>query len=229
VFVDPGHGGVDPGAVTALGDGRRLVEKDLTLAVALKLARLLRAAGYRVVLARTGDTSVVRLGQENLADGAMRPTAARLDLQARIACANSSGASALLSIHFNAFDDPAVGGAQTFYDDARAFAAGNRTLARLIQSNLVSHLPGTADRGILADSELDAPALSEVGADYGRLLELGPAQAGFLEPPSASPGVLTEPLFLSSPAEAELAASERGQAQIAAGLAAGLQAFLSRA
>src|SRR2546426_485031 len=47
VFIDPGHGGLDPGVVTVV-NGRQVLEKHLTLAIANRLAALLRADGYRV-------------------------------------------------------------------------------------------------------------------------------------------------------------------------------------
>lgn len=50
ICIDPGHGGSDPGAV---GNGLR--EKDITLAIALAVARLLRAAGQTVIMTRETD------------------------------------------------------------------------------------------------------------------------------------------------------------------------------
>jgi N-acetylmuramoyl-L-alanine amidase len=54
VVIDPGHGGADLGA---RGAGNAL-EKELTLAVARKLAKLLRGQGTNVVLTRTSDVFV---------------------------------------------------------------------------------------------------------------------------------------------------------------------------
>ena len=50
IGIDPGHGGSDPGAV-----GNSLQEKDITLAISLEVARLLRAAGQDVILTRETD------------------------------------------------------------------------------------------------------------------------------------------------------------------------------
>jgi N-acetylmuramoyl-L-alanine amidase len=56
VFLDPGHGDSDGGAVHRDAQGEvDLREKDVNLAVALKAAELLRARGYRVVLSRETD------------------------------------------------------------------------------------------------------------------------------------------------------------------------------
>lgn len=50
VFIDPGHGGTDPGAT-----GNGLKEKDLNLSIALKVQRILQAQGIEVVMSRTTD------------------------------------------------------------------------------------------------------------------------------------------------------------------------------
>src|SRR2546423_1807527 len=124
VFVDPGHGGMDPGVVTVLG-GRQLLEKDLTLAIANRLLPLLRADGYRVVMSRTADTSVTRLSASDSIAGAMTASAVHRDLVARAACANAAGASVLVSIHFDAYVDLSVGGAETVFGPARPLPPQN--------------------------------------------------------------------------------------------------------
>jgi len=227
VFVDPGHGGPDPGVSgRAAPGGRPVQESAAALAVASELARLLRADGYRVVLSRTGDTSVRRLGPNDLTDGALTATQVRQDLQARVRCANDSRAAVLLSIHFNGYGDPSAGGSQTVYDDVRPFAAESARLAASVQSVLTSRL-GLADRGVLTDDTLDAPTLSDRADDYGHLLLLGPAQPGWLDRGTTMPGALVEPLFLTAPGEAAMAASAAGQRRIAAALAAGVEAYLA--
>src|SRR5207248_3585005 len=58
VIVDAGHGGVDNGMSGPLGKGPRIYEKDVTLAVALKLGEQLKARGVDVVYTRTRDTLI---------------------------------------------------------------------------------------------------------------------------------------------------------------------------
>ncbi|WP_217589641.1 N-acetylmuramoyl-L-alanine amidase [Lentibacillus saliphilus] len=78
VFIDPGHGGTDPGAI-----GFGLREKDITLKIALELYRqLFRRVPCRVKLSRNTDRTV--------------------SLNDRTHMANSWGADLLLSIHVNA-------------------------------------------------------------------------------------------------------------------------------
>jgi N-acetylmuramoyl-L-alanine amidase len=225
IFVDAGHGGLDPGVVGEV-DGHMVQEKDITLGVATRLGTLLEGDGYRVVLSRTKDSSVMKLSPSDTVTGALKATAIEHDLVTRAACANASSASVLLSIHFNAFDDPSVGGTETFYDGVRSFAAESKRLAADVQRSLVSAL-GTSDRGIWTDDQLTGPALTAAGSAYGHLIELGPAQPGYVDSPSDMPGALVEPLFLTNDSEARIANSAAGQDRIAAALKDGLEKYLA--
>jgi N-acetylmuramoyl-L-alanine amidase len=225
VFIDPGHGGLDPGVVGTVG-GHQVLEKDVALGVGTRLAALLRDGGYRVVMSRTRDTSVTTLGPNDTVTGALTGSAEHRDLVTRAACANAAGASVLVSIHFDAFDDPAVGGTETFYDAERPFAAENKRLAADLQSALVAGL-GTSDRGAWTDDQLVAPTLTASGSLYGHLIELGPAATGWVDNPSQMPGALVEPLFLTNASEAKLASTASGQQKVAAALKSGLEKYLS--
>ena len=225
VFIDPGHGGLDPGVVGGTA-ANPVLEKDATLAVASRLSDLLRGAGYRVVMARTEDTTVIKLSASDSVYGSLTASAEHRDLAARAACANAAGAAALVSIHFDGFSDPTVGGTETFYDAARTFAPSNKLLATDLQSALVAAL-GTADRGVWTDDQLAAPTLTSSGSSYNHLIELGPMSAGWVDAPSQMAGALVEPLFLTNPAEARVAADPAEQQVMAAALEAGLVKFLA--
>jgi N-acetylmuramoyl-L-alanine amidase len=225
VFIDPGHGGLDPGVVGGTS-AHQVLEKDVALAVASRLSDLLRSAGFRVVMARTQDTTVIKLSSSDSVYGSLTASAEHRDLAARAACANAAGAAALISIHFDAFADPSVGGTETFYDPARTFAAANRKLATDVQSALVAAL-GTSDRGVWTDDQLAAPTLTSSGSSYNHLIELGPMSAGWVDAPSTMAGALVEPLFLTNPAEAGVAADPSGQQAIAVALESGLVKFLT--
>jgi N-acetylmuramoyl-L-alanine amidase len=227
VFIDPGHGGLDPGVVGTVGQ-QQLLEKDVALAVGLRLASLLQGGGYRVVMSRTQDTSVTRLTPADSVTGAMTASAVHRDLVTRAACANAGASSVLVSIHFDAFDDPSVAGTETFYDAQRPFAAENKRLAADLQTALVSGL-GSTDRGVWTDDQLAAPTLTASGSLYGHLIELGPPSAGYVDSPSQMPGALVEPLFLTNAAEAKIASSASGQQRIAAALEVGLQKYFGGA
>ena len=225
VFLDPGHGGLDPGVVGFAG-GRHVLEKDVTLAVGTRLAALLEGDGYRVVMSRTKDSSVTRLSPGDSVTGAMTASADHRDLVTRAACANAASASVLLSIHFNAFDDPSVSGAETFYDAARPFAAENKRLAVDLQDAVVSAV-GNTDRGVWTDDQVVGPALTASGSEYGHLILLGPTETGYVDNPSRMPGALVEPLFLTNDVEARFAASTSGQQRIAEALKSGLEKYLT--
>lgn len=225
VFIDPGHGGLDPGVVGESG-GQTVLEKDVALAVGTRLATLLEADGYGVVLSRTRDTSVISLAAADSVSGALTASAVHRDLVTRADCANAAGASVLLSIHFDAFGDPSVGGTETIYDRARPFAGDSQRLASDVQAAMVSAL-GTSDRGVWTDDQLVAPTLTSSGSSYGHLIELGPAEPGYVDDPSSMPGALVEPLFLSNEAEARLASSESGQQRMAGALRDGLEKYLA--
>ena len=226
IYVDPGHGGPDPGAV-----GNGLKEEDLTLAVALQLKDVLRADGFSVVLSRVADTSVAKLADSQVVNGAITNSGAHVDTIARIACGNTAGADAMVAIHFNAFDDPGASGSETFYDDARDFSAANLRLANLLHHGLQASFSGSGwqvyDRGVLSDADTGHTGLTAAADAYGRLMELGPAKVGWNDHPSQMPGALVEPFFLTNPVEAQVANSAPGRKAIAAGLEQGLVAYLA--
>ena len=231
VFIDPGHGGVDTGTVGYTSDGREVMEKTVTLAIALRTAALLRAAGATVVLSRTND-SLPGLTPADLNPDGQSLTAQGVldDLQRRIDRANASGAALLLSIHLNSFSDPSIGGVETYYDTARRFSGQNLRLANLVQQDLVAALHGagytTPDRGIINDADLQTESLGALPTTYNHLALLGPAVPGQLQP-SEIPGVLSEPLFLSDPAEAAAALDPAMQSLIAGAYAHAIEQYLS--
>jgi hypothetical protein len=65
------------------------------------------------------------------------------------------------------------------------------------------------------------------GGCSSHLLILGPAKPGYFSSPSRMPGALIEPLFITDPSEASLAASSRGQEAIARGLLDAVEQYFS--
>ena len=95
VYIDPGHGGTDPGAVHAAADGSvDLVEKEVNLDISKRLGALLQANGYAVVYARVTDSTA-------LGTDATDRTARRAEIQARVDRANQAPADLFISIHHN--------------------------------------------------------------------------------------------------------------------------------
>ena len=231
VYIDAGHGGPDPGAVGVTLAGKTVHEADETLRVALDTLALLRAAGYRVVLSRTGAAAVARPLPGDLAGGVFTGQGVHRDLIARDLCANRANANVLIGVYFNASASASIGGSLTLYDPARPFWRANRRLSDLVQSAVLARLSADGwsvpDDGVRTDVGFGSSVTSADKA-YGHLLILGPAKAGYFSTPSEMPGTLTEPLFISNPSEATIVDSGRGQQAIARGLATAAEQYLRR-
>lgn len=167
VVLDPGHGGKDPGAM--VGD---VMEKDITLAVALLVQKQLEGEGISVIMTREEDV------YPNLTE--------RADL------ANQEEADLYISIHVNALENnDSYAGIYTFYHPDKP---SDKALAEAIQAAVTS-ASGGIDRGVesedyavLRNTEMSA-VLIETGfmscpeeliklqdAEYQELLAQGIAQ-----------------------------------------------------
>jgi N-acetylmuramoyl-L-alanine amidase len=192
IVIDAGHGGKDPGA-----QGSRHDEKDITLAVALRLGRLLKARGFQVLMTRVADDT--------------------RSLSHRTTFAARCQADLFISLHINAAGNARVTGIETFiltpenspstYGTSRrksssvgnAFDAENMLLAYEIQKRLRS-LTGADDRGVKhANFKVlrEAPCASA-------LVELG---------------------FISNKSEEARMANPRYQHKLASGIALGVMEF----
>ncbi len=104
VMIDPGHGGVDPGAV----GGNGMQEKNVVLQTALELRRqILATRRYRVALTRDKDVFV--------------------SLAARLQAARRQHAALFISIHVDASPDATARGASVY---TRSVAGGLQAVAR---------------------------------------------------------------------------------------------------
>jgi N-acetylmuramoyl-L-alanine amidase len=230
VFLDAGHGGVDPGAVGRTKSGVTVYEKNLTLAVELDATALLRAAGYRVVDSRTNGGPVATPRAGDISGGIYTTAGAHNEVAARDVCANMAKANVLIGIYFDAGASPLDAGSLTAYDDARPFSAQNLRLAKLLQRTVLSAMNAQGwqipNVGVNLDIYEGGPAFTNAAASYDHLLLLGPAKAGFFSTPSEMPGAIIEPLFATDPFEASIADSAKGQEVIAAGIATTVEQFL---
>jgi N-acetylmuramoyl-L-alanine amidase len=230
VFLDAGHGGVDPGAVGTTDSGAPVYEKDLTLPVELDAAALLRADGYRVVVSRTNGGPVARPRAGAIAGGIYTTTGAHDELAARDICANLADAQVLVGIYFDAGESPLNAGSVTAYDDDRPFSAANKRLADLLQRNVLDAMNARGwqipDGGVNLDIYDGGPPLTSAAASYDHLMLLGPAMAGYFTTPSEMPGAVVEPLFVTDPFEATIAVSTLGQHVIAGAIAETVEEFL---
>lgn len=103
IYLDAGHGGVDPGAYY-----KDIYEEDINLKITLKLRDKLESMGGVIYLTRDGDY--------DLSDpkSSLRK---RSDLKNRTIAINNSNADIYLSLHLNASTSTTWKGAQAFYDD----------------------------------------------------------------------------------------------------------------
>lgn len=127
VILDPGHGGADGGAVGADGTA----EKDLNLAIALKLRDLLVFQGYQVYLTRETDTMTCDEGITGIA------RQKRSDMHNRLKLMNDHPEAVVLSIHQNLFEKEQYWGAQMFYGKNHPYS---RTLAQSLQDAFIKEL-----------------------------------------------------------------------------------------
>jgi N-acetylmuramoyl-L-alanine amidase len=189
VVLDPGHGGVDPGAVR--GDR---TEADLVLTFARELAETLRRTGrVEVVLTREDDVFV--------------------PLPARVTIARAAGADALVSIHADALAEGRARGAtvytlsETASDAASAALAEQHDRADILQGIDLSRSDDVV-AGVLmdlarAETAPRAEALAEelvaaIGAAGLRLHGRPRGEAGFTVLRAADiPSVLLEIGFMS--------------------------------
>ncbi|WP_124726436.1 N-acetylmuramoyl-L-alanine amidase CwlD [Staphylospora marina] len=130
IVVDAGHGGPDGGAVSRTG----LVEKTVTLNIAMYLRDYLQEAGALVIMTRESDTDLAPPDARGL-----RSRKAE-DLMRRIRLIKEKQADALISIHLNSIPSPKWSGAQTFYNPVRE---ENMKLASFIQAELIRNLQNT--------------------------------------------------------------------------------------
>jgi N-acetylmuramoyl-L-alanine amidase len=232
VFLDAGHGGIDPGAVGNTESGQTVYEARVTLPIELDAMRLLTADGFRVVVSRTRAESVVRLTNADVSGGVLTAEGVHNDVAARDVCANAGGADILIGIYM----DAGAGGAGclTGYDPVRSFAAANLRLATLVQNDVLAAMNARGwqipDRGVQPDSGLGSisdagSALAREAEAYGHLLLLGPADPGFFSTPSEMPGALIEPLFITDPFEGSIADSVGGQEVIAGAIARAVEQY----
>jgi N-acetylmuramoyl-L-alanine amidase len=219
VVVDAGHGGRFPGAVNcayAFAGEDCMREADVNLDVALRVGRLLEGEGFRVVLTRTADTTVLDPLRDiptwnGGGDGHTFAPDGRADvkddLQARVNIANcgtpeascdpsEQQADAFVSIHNNACACGA-GGTTTFHHPDSAEGA---RLAALIQEEVVERI-----------------ALLDRGAT---------AEGFYVLTWTRMPAALLEGAFLDNDREARLLLRPRFRQRMARGVAAGIVRFL---
>jgi N-acetylmuramoyl-L-alanine amidase len=215
IFIDPGHGGIETGAVHVGANGKvDLIERDLNLKIGLKLRALLEADGYRVAMSRTSNDSPNVPAVDRNGDGRVNN---RDEYQAVVDLAIESAADLFISIHNNGSTNKEISGTEVWFSPLRPFADKNLLFARLLQANLVSSVRAlgynVVDRGIKDDS-----VFRVFNGRYYEIFVLGEADSTRAHPRAANiPGALGEALFLSHEGDAAMLAQESTLDAIAQG------------
>lgn len=121
IFLDPGHGAHDPGAV-----GKNSKEKDNVLKVGLRLKTLLESAGHTVKMSRSTDVFI--------------------ELSERASMANAWGADYFISLHNNSATATSATGFETFIFNGAVSAATYKLQASI--HNAIASKIGIRDRGM---------------------------------------------------------------------------------
>jgi len=220
IAIDAGHGGEDPGARGANGSH----EKDITLAIAKKLkAKIDEESGMRAVLTRDDDYFI--------------------PLHGRVVKARKLQADLFVSIHADAFTNPAANGSSVFaLSEKGATSASARYLAKKEnESDLIGGVSLNVKDPVLARTLLD---LSQT-ATINDSLKLGKAvlgnigginklhknhveQAGFavLKSPDI-PSILVETAFISNPEEERKLNDEAYQDKLVQSIVSGIKKYFA--
>ncbi len=213
IVIDAGHGGHDPGTLTAGSSEARLV-----LDVALRLERLLKKEpGLEVVLTRRTDVFI--------------------PLEQRTAIANREGADLFLSIHANASRDTTARGVETYFlsfasnPEAEAVAARENATSASAMHNLPSIVRAIALNNKLDESrDLAAMVQQSLAARLSKtnptLRSRGVKKAPFVVLIGASmPSVLAEIGFITNKQEAALVKTPAYRQRIAESLHAAVMQY----
>lgn len=214
VVIDPGHGGRAPGAV-----GRRAKEKDIALAISLKLGNYIRENMEDVEVIFTRETDI------------------DVPLHERARIANENNADLFISIHCNSAGSRTAIGTETFVmglhrNQANLEVARRENKAILYEDDYLETYdgfdPNSPEASIiftlyqnahLEQSLQIASHIQKQFRDRARRIDRGVKQAGFLVLYNLTmPGVLVEAGFLSNPREEEYLMTETGQTHIASAI-----------
>ena len=215
IVIDAGHGGHDTGTVGPTG----LMEKDLTLDVALRLGKMIEEKlGAEVVYTREDDTFI--------------------PLEDRTALANQVKADMFISIHANSSRDHSARGVETYYlnfaasEDAMEVAARENALAQASLHDLQDIVKKIARNEKIEESrELAADIQQSLTKRLQRASRTqknrGVKRAPFVVLIGANmPSILAEISFLSNPADEAMLKKGDHRQRVAEGIFTGLTSYL---
>ena len=216
VVIDAGHGGENHGAAGPAG----LLEKDVVLEVARRLAEELQGHGLRVVLTRDRDIAVA--------------------LQERTRIANDAGGDLFVSIHANAAPSRQARGMETYFlslnasDEAAegVAASENEAFGKGVSAAGPSADPVSAILGDMASTEHLVDSDEFARLVHGRLAAIDPIPSrGVKQAPFVvlmgvhMPAALVEIGFITNAKEAKGLSGKERQAELADALTAAVLEF----
>lgn len=219
VMLDPGHGGIDTGAIGHNGSK----EKHVVLAIAKNVRAQLRARGIDARLTRTSDKFI--------------------PLYDRVEIAHQHGADLFMSIHADGFTNPNAAGASVF---ALSNRGASSAMAKYLsdKENAVDELAGKKARDkdhllqqVLFDLvqtdtiknslTLGSHIIKQIKPVH-RLHSRNTEQAAFVVLKSPSiPSVLVETSFITNPAEEKLLGTAAFRQKIATAITDGVMSYFS--
>jgi N-acetylmuramoyl-L-alanine amidase len=218
VVIDPGHGGLETGAKGRFGN----LEKDITLAISLKLKALIeKEMGFEVVLTRDRDVDV--------------------PMETRSAIANNNKAALFISIHANGAVQKKAAGSETFFLSLNATDEETRRLAYLENNSteLQSRIDPSTDNDLMMILwDMAQNAYIKQSSRLAELVQgeldamLGTRNRGIKQAPFkvltgvACPAILVEAAFISNPDEEQKLASDEFQTKVAEAVYRGLVRYL---
>ncbi|MEI7490473.1 MAG: N-acetylmuramoyl-L-alanine amidase [Bacteroidota bacterium] len=221
VVIDAGHGGQDPGTI-----GRRAKEKNVALAIALKLGYMIQKNFKDVKVIFTRDRDVF------------------VELNRRAQFANDMKADLFISIHCNANNDHSLKGAETYVmglhkTKANLEIAKTENASILMESDYADHYNGfnpNSDESYITFSMFQDAYLEqsmEFAAEVQKQFEervgmndRGVRQAGFLVLyKTTMPSVLVETGYLSNPNEETFMVTDKGQEYISSAIFKAFKTF----
>jgi len=219
VVIDPGHGGIELGAKGKLGT----LEKDITLAIALKLKALIeKNMAFQVVLTRDRDMDVA--------------------VENRSAIANNQKADLFISVHTNGSRQKSAAGSETFFLSTGATPdEETRRLAYLENnsSRIEGHVDKTSEQDIkMILWDMAQTAYIRQSSQLAEMIQgelnslLGTRNRGIKQAPFkvltgvACPAVLIEAAFISNPEEEQKLVTDEFQASVAEAIYRGLAKYL---
>ena len=221
VVIDPGHGGVDPGAL-----GRKAKEKDVNMSVSKMLAEMIKEEfpEIKVIFTRTTDV--------------------KIPLVKRASIANDANADLFISIHSNASKSRKANGCETFTlgagSSAEAKAAAmyeNEVILseenfeeiykgfdpRSSESYIIFELIRSHDMELSAEL---AQMVQEGMVGNSNLRNRGVSSAGFLVlHRTVMPSILIELGFITNSNDEGIIASKSGQKKLAKGIFKGFSQY----